>query len=87
MRPVTGAVCGALLVLLGPSGRWAARRGRTPELPVADERRVIAEALAWPTRGPQWISDRLAQAGLTGAPSWPRSPASCARSARCTSGS
>ena len=56
----------------GPAGlhpkRPGGRRGRTPELPVADERRVIAEALAWPTRGPQWISDRLAQAGLTVAP-------------------
>ena len=29
---------------------------------------MIAEVLAWPTRGPQWISDRLAQAGLTVAP-------------------
>ena len=49
----------------GPAGlhpkRPGGRRGRTPELPVADERRVIAEALAWPTRGPQWISDRLAR--------------------------
>ena len=49
----------------GPAGlhpkRPGGRQGRTPELPVADERRVIAEALAWPTRGPQWISDRLAR--------------------------
>ena len=56
----------------GPAGlhpkRPGGQQGRTPELPVADERRVIAEALAWPTRGPQWISDRLARAGLTVAP-------------------
>ena len=32
--------------------RRTARRGRAPELSVSDERRVIAEALAWPTRGP-----------------------------------
>ena len=41
--------------------RRTARRGRAPELTVTDERRVIAEALAWPTRGPQWVSDRLAR--------------------------
>ena len=29
---------------------------------------MIAEALAWPTRGPQWVSDRLAQQGLIVAP-------------------
>ena len=31
---------------------------------MTDERRVVAEALAWPTRGPQWISDRLTRAGV-----------------------
>ena len=29
---------------------------------------MIAEALAWPTRGPQWVSDRLALQGLVVAP-------------------
>ena len=56
----------------GPVGlhptRRAARRGRPPELTVADERLVVAEALAWPTRGPQWVSDRLAERGLVIAP-------------------
>jgi transposase InsO family protein len=28
------------------------------------ERRVVALALAWPTRGPQWVSDELARDGL-----------------------
>ena len=55
----------ARLVRYGPDGlhpkRRTARPGRAPALSVADERRVIAEALAWPTRGPQWVSDRLAQ--------------------------
>lgn len=62
----------ARLQRYGPDGlhptRRTARRGRAPELSVADERRVIAEALAWPTRGPQWVSDRLAQQGLVIAP-------------------
>jgi transposase len=52
----------------GPEGlhpkRQQARPGRPPQLAVADERRVIAEALAWPTRGPRWVSDRLARAGV-----------------------
>ena len=48
--------------------RRTARRGRAPELTVTDERRVIAEALAWPTRGPQWVSDRLARQGRVIAP-------------------
>ncbi len=56
----------------GPVGlhptRRTARRGRPPELTVADERLVVAEALAWPTRGPQWVSDRLAERGLVIAP-------------------
>ena len=48
--------------------RRTARRGRAPALTVTDERRVIAEALAWPTRGPQWVSDRLARQGRVIAP-------------------
>ncbi len=56
----------------GPAGlhptRRRARRGRPPELTVVDERRVLAEALAWPTRGPQWVSDRVAERGLVIAP-------------------
>ena len=35
-----------------PKRRAARRAGRAPELGVAEERRVIAEALAWPTTGP-----------------------------------
>ena len=62
----------ARLARYGPGGvhpkRRTARPGRAPELSVADERRVIAEALAWPTRGPQWVSDRLALQGLIVAP-------------------
>ena len=62
----------ARLVRYGPDGlhpkRRTARPGRPPELSVTDERRVIAEALAWPTRGPQWVSDRLALQGLDVAP-------------------
>ena len=60
------------LAQYGPDGvhpqRRAARRGRPAEMTVVEERRVIAEALAWPTRGPQWISDRLAPAGVQVAP-------------------
>ena len=45
------------LAQYGPDGvhpkRRAARRGRPAELTVVEERRVIAEALAWPTRGPR----------------------------------
>jgi transposase InsO family protein len=52
----------------GPEGlhptRRRARPGRPPHLTVVDERRVLAEALAWPTRGPRWVSDRLALQGL-----------------------
>ena len=62
----------ARLARYGPDGlhptRRTARPGRAPQLSVADERRVIAEALAWPTRGPQWVSDRLALQGLVVAP-------------------
>ena len=32
------------------------------------ERRVLAFALAWPTSGPQWLSDQLAREGVTIAP-------------------
>ena len=57
----------ARLEQYGPDGvhptRRTTRPGRAPALGVADERRVIAEALAWPTRGPQWVSDRLGPAG------------------------
>jgi len=28
----------------------------------------VAEALAWPTRGPRWVCDRVAQTGLVVAP-------------------
>ena len=62
----------ARLEQYGPDGvhptRRTARPGGAPALGVADERRVIAEALAWPTRGPQWVSDRLARQGLIVAP-------------------
>ena len=62
----------ARLARYGPDGvhprRRTARPGRAPELSVPDQRRVIAEALAWPTRGPQWVSDRLAERGLAVAP-------------------
>jgi len=56
----------------GPDGvhpkRRQARRGRPSPLGVQTERRVIAFALAWPTCGPQWVSDQLAREGLTVAP-------------------
>ena len=56
----------------GPEGlhpkRPGPRRGRPTQLSVVAERRIVAEALAWPTRGPQWVSDRLAQTGLVVAP-------------------
>lgn len=48
--------------------RRQARRGRPPATSVPLERRVIATALAWPTRGPQWVSDELAREGLRIAP-------------------
>jgi transposase InsO family protein len=37
--------------------------GRRPALTVEDERRILALALAWPTRGPQWYSDELGRDG------------------------
>ena len=53
----------------GPDGvhpkRTRARSGRPSGLTVIDERRIVAVALAWPTRGPQWISDELARLGAT----------------------
>ncbi len=56
----------------GPEGvppkRRAARPGRPPQVSVVAERRVVAEALAWPTRGPQGGRARLAREGLEGAP-------------------
>jgi len=56
----------------GPDGvhpkRRGARHGRPSPLPVQVERRVIAFALAWPTCGPQWVSDQLAREGVTIAP-------------------
>ena len=48
--------------------RRTARWGRPRELTVTDERRVIAEARAWLTRGPHWLSDRLARQGRVIAP-------------------
>jgi len=42
--------------------------GRPPAVSVQDERRVIATALAWPTCGPQFMSDWLAREGLVMAP-------------------
>jgi transposase InsO family protein len=49
--------------------RTRARSGRPSRLTVIDERRIVAVALAWPTRGPQWISDELARDRLTVPPS------------------
>lgn len=56
----------------GPDGvhpkRRAARRGRPSAVPLQVERHVIALALAWPTCGPQWVSDQLAREGMRVAP-------------------
>lgn len=56
----------------GPDGvhpkRRQARRGRPSPVSVQTERRVIAVALAWPTCGPQWVSDQLAREGVLVAP-------------------
>jgi transposase InsO family protein len=41
----------------------AAQRGRPVAVPIETERRVIATALAWPTRGSQWVSAQLAAHG------------------------
>jgi transposase InsO family protein len=48
--------------------RRGASVGRPTALSVQTERRVIAFALAWPTSGPQWLSDQLAREGVTIAP-------------------
>lgn len=37
--------------------------GRPPRVTVEDERRILALAIAWPTRGPQYFSDELARDG------------------------
>lgn len=42
----------------------SAHRGRPVGLPIDVEHRVIATALAWPTRGSQWVSAQLAEHGL-----------------------
>jgi transposase InsO family protein len=56
----------------GADGAHPKRRraavGRPSALSVQTERRVIAFALAWPTSGPQWLSDQLAREGLPIAP-------------------
>jgi transposase InsO family protein len=48
--------------------RRRAAVGRPSALSVQTERRIIAFALAWPTSGPQWLSDQLAREGVTIAP-------------------
>jgi len=48
--------------------RRRAAVGRPSALSVQTERRILAFALAWPTSGPQWLSDQLAQEGLPVAP-------------------
>lgn len=45
------------------------RRGRPRVMGVEVERELVAVALAWPTRGPQWFSDQLALRGLLVPPS------------------
>jgi transposase InsO family protein len=56
----------------GPDGlhpkRQRAGRGRPAQVTVAEERRIVAIALAWPTRGPQWVHDQLRRDGLDLAP-------------------
>jgi transposase InsO family protein len=50
----------------GPDGlrpKPQKRAGRPPGLSVEDERRILALAVAWPTRGPQYYSDQLARDG------------------------
>jgi len=37
--------------------------GRPPRVTVEDERQILALAIAWPTRGPQYFSDELARDG------------------------
>ena len=48
--------------------RRRAAVGRPSALSVQTERRVLAFALAWPTSGPQWLSDQLAREGVLIAP-------------------
>lgn len=48
--------------------RRRAAVGRPSALSVQTERRVIAFALAWPTSGPQWLSDQLARESVPIAP-------------------
>lgn len=48
--------------------RRGPQRGRPPRVSMQDERRVIALALAWPTCGPQFVSDVLARDGVVLAP-------------------
>lgn len=52
----------------GPDGLHPTRRrgrpGRPPQLDATVERQVIALALAWPSWGPQQLSDQLAMRGL-----------------------
>ena len=48
--------------------RRRAAVGRPSSLSVQTERRIIAFALAWPTSGPQWLSDQLARDGQFIAP-------------------
>jgi transposase InsO family protein len=48
--------------------RRRAAVGRPSSLSVQTERRIIAFALAWPTSGPQWLSDQLAREGQSIAP-------------------
>ena len=56
----------------GPDGvhpkRHRPRRGRPAQVTLTDERRVVAMALAWPTRGPLWVHDQLRRDGLDLAP-------------------
>lgn len=55
-------------VRYGPDGLHPKRRrgrpGRPPQLDATIERQVIALALAWPSFGPQQLSDQLAMRGL-----------------------
>ena len=39
------------------------RPGRPSQVRVEDERRILALAIAWPTRGPLWFSDELGRDG------------------------
>jgi len=62
----------ARLERYGPDGlhpkRRQVRRGRPSLVSVVVERQVVAKALAWPTRGPQWVSDQLVRDGVWVAP-------------------